>query len=96
MYGKRYDSKEAKEVGNKIVGKMVSMDIDKKLLGGFFKKSLIKPERISLDEKQVMLKSGQWVQVLDHSGDTLMVMDLSKLGSGAKPMKINISEVDMV
>jgi hypothetical protein len=95
MYGKRYDKEEAKEVGNKITGKMVAMGMDKKALGGFFGKSaMLSTPKVSLEEKQVMLKSGEWVQVLDHSGDSLMVMDLNKLGTGAKPMRINISQVD--
>lgn len=100
-YGKRYDKDEAKEVGNKIVGKMVSMGMDKKALGGFFGKSSIvsapkvSAPKVSLDEKQVKLNTGEWVQVLDHSGNTLMVMDLNKLGSGAVPKRVNISEVDM-
>jgi len=95
-YGKRYDKEEAKEVGNKIVGKMVSMGMDKKALGGLFgKSSIISTPKVSLDEKQVRLNTGEWVQVLDHSGNTLMVMDLNKLGSGAVPKRVNISEVDM-
>ena len=95
MYGKKYDKEEAKEVGNKITGKMVAMGMDKKVLGGFFGKSaMVSTPKVSLEEKQVMLKSGEWVQVLDHSGDSLMVMDLNKLGTGVKPMRINISQVD--
>jgi hypothetical protein len=95
MYGKKYDKEEAKEVGNKITGKMLAMGMDKKALGGFFGKSaMVSTPKVSLEEKQVMLKSGEWVQVLDHSGDSLMVMDLNKLGTGVKPMRINISQVD--
>jgi len=94
-YGKRYDKAEAQEVGNKIAGKMKAMGMEKKAFGGFFGKSAIKTKsHLSLDEKQVMLKNGDWVQVLDHSGDTLLVMDLNKLGSGAQPKKVSITEVD--
>jgi hypothetical protein len=74
---------------------LVILDSDKKALGGFFGKSaMLSTPKVSLEEKQVMLKSGEWVQVLDHSGDSLMVMDLNKLGTGVKPMRINISQVD--
>jgi hypothetical protein len=74
-----------------------SKNIDKKALGGLFgKKSMVSNNKVSnLDDKQVTLKNGEIVQVLDHSGDTLMVMNLNKLGSGAVPKRINISEVDM-
>jgi hypothetical protein len=94
-YGKRYDKAEAQEVGNKIAGKMKAMGMEKKAFGGFFGKSVMKTKpHLSLDEKQVMLKNGDFVQVLDHSGDTLLVMDLNKMGTGAQPKKVSITEVD--
>ena len=42
-----------------------------------------------------MLKSGEWVQVLDQSGDTLMVISLGQIGTGASAKRVNISEVEM-
>ena len=97
MYGKKYSKEEAKEVGDKVAGKVKAMQMtNKKAFGGLFGKSaIVSTPKVSLDDKQVMLKNGEWVQVLDHSGNTLMVMDLGKLGTGAVPKRVNISEVDM-
>ena len=65
--------------------------------GGFFGKSNMesKPKKINLNDKQVRLNSGEYVQVLDQDGDTLMVMELSKIGTGASPKMVKISDVDM-
>jgi hypothetical protein len=65
--------------------------------GGLFGKSpmMSKPKHIDLDDKQVRLKTGEYVQVLDQTGDTLMVMELSKIGTGASPKMVKISDVDM-
>jgi hypothetical protein len=99
MYGKRYDKEEAKEVGNKVAGKVKAMQMqNKKAFGGLFGKnipSISKPHYPNFEDKQVMLKNGEWVQVLDQSGDTLMVMSLSQIGTGASSKRINISEVEM-
>jgi len=64
-------------------------------LGGLFGRTMTRPKRIDLDEKQVKLKSGEYVQVLSHEGNSLMVIELSKLGTGAKPRMVTISDVDM-
>jgi hypothetical protein len=65
--------------------------------GGLFGKSpmMSKPKKINLNDKQVRLNSGEYVQVLDQDGDTLMVMELSKIGTGASPKMVKISDVDM-
>jgi len=79
------------------IAKIISIK-EKKAFGGLFGKnipSISKQHYPNFEDKQVMLKSGEWVQVLDQSGDTLMVMDLGKLGTGAVPKRVNISEVDM-
>ena len=64
-------------------------------LGGLFGRTMTRPKRIDLDEKQVKLKSGEYVQVLSHEGNSLMVIELSKLGTGAKPRMVKLSDVDM-
>jgi hypothetical protein len=65
--------------------------------GGLFGKSpmMSKPKKINLNDKQVRLNSGEYVQVLDQDGDTLMVMELSKIGTGASPKMVKIDDVDM-
>ena len=65
--------------------------------GGLFSKSAImsRPKRIDLNEKQVKLKSGEYVQVLNQEGSSLMVIELSKLGTGTPPRMVNLSDVDM-
>lgn len=65
--------------------------------GGLFGKSsmMSRPKHIDLDDKQVRLKSGEYVQVLDQDGESLMVMEVSKLGTGATPKMVTISDVDM-
>ena len=65
--------------------------------GGLFSKSgmMSRPKRIDLNQQQVRLKSGEYVQVLSQQGDTLMVMDLTKLGTGTAPKYAKLSDVDM-
>ena len=75
------DSKEARTYG----------------FGGLFGKSTMmsRPKRIDLNQQQVRLKSGEYVQVLNQQEDTLMVMDLTKLGTGTAPKYVKLSDVDM-
>lgn len=63
--------------------------------GGMFNKVVNKPKVVDLDDKQVRLKSGEYVQVLDQDGSSLMVMEVSKLGTGATPKMVTIADVDM-
>jgi hypothetical protein len=65
--------------------------------GGLFSKSsmMSRPKPIDLNQEQVRLKSGEYVQVLSQQGDTLMVMNLSKLGTGTAPKYAKLSDVDM-
>jgi hypothetical protein len=96
-YGRVYDKDEALEVGNKIAGKMRAMGMEKKAFGDFLgkAKNVVKKNNYkNLDDKQVMLKNGDWVQVLDQSDDKLYVIDVSKLGTGAMPKFVSITEVD--
>jgi len=96
-YGKVYSKEEAKEVGDKVAGKVKAMQSDKKAFGGLFggvKSKLTPKTYANLDDKMVFTKDGQALQVVDQSGDTLLVLDANKLGSGVRPHKINISEID--
>jgi hypothetical protein len=65
--------------------------------GGLFKKSNFTPTKKypNLNQQQVYLKNGEFVAVLEQNDDELLVMEYSKMGSGERPKKINISEVDM-
>lgn len=65
--------------------------------GGLFGKSTMmsRPKPIDLNQEQVRLKSGEYVQVLNQQGDTLMVMELTKLGTGTPPKYVKLSDVDM-
>ena len=65
--------------------------------GGLFSKSsmMSRPKPIDLNQQQVRLKSGEYVQVLSQQGDSLMVMELSKLGTGTAPKYAKLSDVDM-
>jgi hypothetical protein len=76
---KHNDSKEARSYG----------------FGGMFSKTINRPKPIDLNQKQVILKSGEYVQVLNQNGNTLMVIELSKLGTGASPKMVKLSDVDM-
>jgi hypothetical protein len=99
MYGKTYSREEAKEVGDKVAGKVKAMQmVNKKAFGGFFDKNIPfikKTNYPDLDDKQVMLKNGEYVQVVEQMDDVLMVINSNQLGTGIRPKRINISEVDM-
>jgi hypothetical protein len=79
---KHNDSKEARTYG----------------FGGLFGKAkeIVKPTKYpQLEGKQVVLKSGEYVQVLTQDESSLMVMELNKIGTGVKPRKVTIYDVDM-
>ena len=63
--------------------------------GGLFSMNMNRPKPIDLNQEQVRLKSGEYVQVLNYQGDSLMVMEFSKLGTGASPKYVRLSDVDM-
>ena len=65
--------------------------------GGLFKKPNFTSSKKypNLNQEQVYLKNGEFVAVLEQNDDELLVMEYSKMGSGERPKKINISEVDM-
>jgi hypothetical protein len=97
-YGKYYSKEEAQEVGDKVAGKVKAMQTDKKAFGGLFggAKSVITRNKYpDLDDKQVGLKSGKFVQVFSQSGRDLSVLDVGRIGSGERPYTVDISEVDM-
>lgn len=97
-YGKFYSKEEAREVGDKVAGKVKALQADKKAFGGLFgsAKQLITPSKKypDLRGKEVILNSGKYVQVFTQNGDKLMVLELGKIGTGETPHEINISEVD--
>lgn len=66
--------------------------------GGLFGKAkeIVKPTKYpQLEGKQVVLKSGEYVQVLTQDESSLMVLELNKIGTGVKPRKVTIYDVDM-
>jgi len=63
--------------------------------GGLFSMNMNRPKPIDLNQQQVRLKSGEYVQVFNQQGDSLMVMELNKLGTGASPKYVRLSDVDM-
>jgi hypothetical protein len=63
--------------------------------GGLFSMNMNRPKPIDLNQQQVRLKSGEYVQVLNQQENSLMVMELSKLGTGASPKYVKLSDVDM-
>jgi hypothetical protein len=63
-------------------------------LGGAFKNRMNRNAFPNVNQKQVMTKSGEYVQILDQIDDVVYVMPLSQIGTGVKPIKMNISELD--
>jgi len=97
-YGQYYSKEEAQEVGDKVAGKMKAMTADKKAFGGLFgsaKSMMTIPKYPDLDDKQVALKSGKFVQVFSQLDNKLSVLDVGRIGSGERPYTVDISEVDM-
>jgi hypothetical protein len=97
-YGKYYSKEEAQEVGDKVAGKVKAMQTDSKAFGGLFgedKSTTKKPKYPELEGKEVVLKSGKYVRVFSQSGSNLTVLDLGKIGTGERPYKIEISEVEI-
>jgi hypothetical protein len=96
-YGRYYSKEEAQEVGDKVAGKVKAMQTDKKAFGGLFdsaKSKFATKSYANLDDKMVFTKDGKAVQVVDQSGDTLFVLDANSIGTGVRPRKMNISEID--
>ena len=96
-YGKYYSKEEAQEVGDKVAGKVKAMQTDSKAFGGLFggaKSVMTRNKYPDLDDKQVGLKSGKFVQVFAQSDNKLSVLDVGRIGSGERPYSIDISEVD--
>ena len=95
-YGKYYSKEEAKEVGDKVAGKMKAMTTDKKAFGGFFGSALKSTSKKypNLDDMIVTTKDGKSVFVISQTSDSLLVIDANKIGTGVAPHRINISEID--
>lgn len=90
QYGKYYSEQEAKEVGDKVAGKVKAQQSKKMFFGGMSGKS----NKANFDDKQGATKDGKAVHVLSHDGDSVLVMDMDKLGTGAKPYRLNVAELD--
>jgi hypothetical protein len=96
-YGKYYSHEEAQEVGDKVAGKIKGMQLDKKAFGGLFggvKEKVASKKYPNLDDKMVFTKDGRAVSVFDQVGGTLYVLDANKIGTGERPYRMDISEID--
>jgi hypothetical protein len=97
QYGKYYSEQEAKEVGDKVAGKVKAQQADKKFFGGLMGKKEATPKKakINLKGKQVKTKEGKTVQILSHDDDNyIRAVELNKIMSGAPPMKLKLSDLD--
>jgi hypothetical protein len=96
-YGKYYSKEEAQEVGDKVAGKVKATQVDSKAFGGLFNsvKNKVKPQVFpDLEYKMVTTKDGQLFKVINQSDNLLFVLDPDLIGSGVRPHKIDISEID--
>jgi hypothetical protein len=90
-YGKTYSKEEAKEVGDKVAGKVKAMQSKKMFFGGFNKQT----EKFTMKGKDGMTKDGKAIKILSDDGDSVLAIELNKIGTGSKPMRINKSELDI-
>jgi hypothetical protein len=90
-YGKTYSKEEAKEVGDKVAGKVKAMQSKKMFFGGFNKQT----EKITMKGKDGMTKDGKAIKILSDDGNSVLAIELNKIGTGSKPMRINKSELDI-
>jgi hypothetical protein len=76
------------------------MTDDKKAFGGslFGSVKMIPKDRKypNLQDKDVVLKNGKLVKVFSQSENKLTVMEFGKIGSGERPMTVDISEVETI
>ena len=76
------------------------MTDDKKAFGGslFSSVKMIPKARKypNLQDKDVVLKNGKLVKVFSQSENKLTVMEFGKIGSGERPMIVDISEVETI
>jgi len=63
-------------------------------LGGAFKNRMNRNAFPNIEQKQVMTKSGEYVQVFNQVDDIVYVTPLNQIGTGVRPVKMNISELD--
>lgn len=89
-YGKTYSKEEAKEVGDKVAGKVKAMQSKKMFFGG-----MNKTNKILLKGKDGMTKDGRDIKILSDDGNSVLAMELNKLGTGAPPLRLNISELQL-
>jgi hypothetical protein len=96
-FGKFYSEEEAKEVGDKVAGKVKAQQADKKFFGGLMGKKEETPKKVkvNLKGKQVKTKEGKTVQILSHDDDNyIKAVYLNKITSGAPPMRLKLSDLD--
>lgn len=97
MPDRKLSSKELAEKYNSSAYEF--MTEDKKAFGGFFSKDKMIPKAKkypNLEDKDVVLKNGKVVKVFSQSDNNLTVMEIGKMGSGERPMVVDISEVETV
>jgi hypothetical protein len=96
-YGKYYSKEEAQEVGDKVAGKLRTMQTEKKAFGGLFGniKDKVSPKKYpDLSNEILLTKDGKAVRVITQDGENLSVIETRLIGTGERPFKINISEIE--
>jgi len=90
-YGKIYSKEEAKEVGDKVAGKVKAMQSKKMFFGGFNKQT----QKFTMKGKDGMTKDGKAIKILSDDGNSVLAIELNKIATGSKPIRINKSELDI-
>jgi hypothetical protein len=96
-FGKFYSKEEAKQVGDRVAGKVKAQQAEKKFFGGLMgkKEETSKKVKVNLKGKQVKTKEGKSVHILSHDDDNyIMAVYLNKMTSGAPPMRLKLSDLD--
>ena len=52
-------------------------------------------EKLSLKGKDGLTKDFKAIKILSDDGDSVLAIELNKIGTGSKPMRINKSELDI-
>jgi hypothetical protein len=94
-----YKNKYLMTVNNKVLNEETIMKYnleyhDKMFLGGAFKRKFKTNSIPDIEDKQVMTKNGEYVQVVSQNQNVVYVIPLNQIGTGVKPTMMNISELD--
>jgi hypothetical protein len=94
-----HKNKKLMIVNNKVLNEETIMKYnlehhDKMFFGGSFKNKFKTNTLPDVQGKQVVTKDGQYVQVLNQNSNVVTVMPFNKLGTGAPPIMMNISDLD--